>query len=310
VDPDEELAQTRLGTEVGGFVLERLLGVGGMASVFVGRRPDGLVAAVKLLHASLASYPEVRARFLREGPIGSALAAVGPLCQGLPQVYESGLSSDGTAYLAMELLVGETLYDLLQRVRVLPPGQAVWVALGVLDVLVVAHAHGIVHRDLKPENLVVLPSGVLKVLDFGVARVLEALPDGSVLPEKTRTKTGSIVGSGHYMAPEQAIGRVRDIDGRTDVFGLGATMFRALSGRPLHDGLRDAALVIASATRPPPPLASVAPAVPPHVCAVVDRALAFERAQRYADAATMRADCLALKAGRPPTHALATPRAG
>ena len=295
MDPDEELALQRVGTMAGAWQLERVLGVGGMASVFVGRRADGVVAAVKVLHSYWAEYHEVRQRFLMEGPIGSSLALVAPLCQGLPQVYEAGLAGDGTAYIAMELLDGETLFSRVAREGAIAPGPAIWMAREVLDVLVVAHTHGIVHRDIKPENIVLLKGGSLKLLDFGVARILGGLPDGVPLPERTRTKTGSVIGSAHYMAPEQALGRVRDIDGRTDIYGLGATMFHMLAGQPLHAGLADAALLISAATQRAPSLLSLAPLVPGPLAAVVDRALAHEREHRFQDAADMRRQLLAAR---------------
>jgi len=304
-DPDLELANARVGSVVGTWTLERVLGVGGMASVFAARRPDGVVAAVKLLHPYLAEYEEVRHRFLREGPIGSALAAVGPLCQGLPVVYESGQADDGTAYLALELLVGETLDARLTREGALPVGHAIWLAHQVLDVLVVAHPHEIIHRDIKPENIFLPAAGGLKLLDFGVARVLSALPDGSRLPEKTRTKTGAIIGSVRYMAPEQALGKVREIDGRTDLYGLGATLYHALTGFPLHAGLGDAALLIAAATKQSPPVSERAPHAPADLALIVDRALALAKTERYPDAPTMRADVLAVRAAKPPPYVVA-----
>ncbi len=297
-DEDDALAQKRIGTSVGDWRIERVLGIGGMASVFLGRRGDGVAAAVKVLHAYYAGYKEVRARFLREGPIGSALAAVGPLCQGLPHVFESGVADDGSAYLVMELLEGETLLDRLMRAGAMPVGQALWLAQQVLDVLVIAHEHEIVHRDLKPENLFLLANGGLKVLDFGVARVATALPDGGYLPEKTRTKAGSIIGSARYMAPEQALGKVDEIDARTDIFGLGATLFHALSGRTLHMETTEGRALIAAATNDAPALESVAGHVPAALCAVVNRAVRREKAERYPDARTMRRDVLALRAGR------------
>jgi serine/threonine-protein kinase len=295
MDAEEELAARRIGTIVGGFRLERLLGVGGMASVFRARRDDGVVAAVKLLHPEWAEVQEVRQRFLLEGPIGSALALVAPLCQGLPAVYEAGHTPDGTVYLAMEFLDGRTVLERLLAEGPMPPGQAIWMALAVLDVLVVAHAHGIIHRDIKPENIVLLRSGALKLLDFGVARVVGALPDGVPLPDRARTRTGAIIGSAHYMAPEQALGRVREIDGRTDIYGLGATLYHALSGQPLNAGLSDASLLIAAATREVPSLATVAPGLPTLLVSVVDRCLRKERADRYPDVVTLRSDLLALR---------------
>jgi serine/threonine protein kinase len=141
------------------------------------------------------------------------------------------------------------------------------------------------------------------VLDFGVARVTGQLPDYvGELPEQTMTRTGTALGSCEYMAPEQAAGENQLIDGRTDLFGLGATMFRLLSGACIHGDLDGANLLIAASTRPVPPLASVAPAVPPLVGAVVDRALAFAQTERYPDAVTMRFDVAALWAGRDPPY--------
>jgi serine/threonine-protein kinase len=305
VDQDEELAAQRIGTQVGTWTLERVLGIGGMASVFLGRRFDGAVAAVKMLHPYLARTDEIRKRFLREGPIGSALAAVGPLCEGLPQVLESGITEDGTTYLAMELLDGETVFDRMARTGTLQIGEVLWLARNILDVLVVAHAHGVIHRDLKPENIHIGTDGRLKVLDFGIARVLDELPDGGDLPEITVTKTGIALGSAQYMAPEQARGNTREIEGRTDLFGLGAMMFRLLSGRWIHGDLQDMRLLLAAGTKQALPLATVAPALPPGVCAVVDRAIVFKKAERYPDAVTMRADVTALRSGKEPPYVTA-----
>jgi serine/threonine-protein kinase len=305
MDPDEQLASQRIGTIIGTWTLLRVLGVGSMSAVYLGQRTDGIAAAVKVFHAHLTDIDEIRKRFLREGPIGSALSAVGPLCEGLPQVLESGVTDDGTAYLAMELLHGETAFDRMVRMGVLSVDEVLRIAHKVLDVLVVAHAYGIVHRDIKPENVHLGNDGRIKLLDFGIARVLDALPDGGHLPEKTATKPGTMLGSGEYMAPEQALGKVQEIEGRTDLFCLGATLFRLLSGTYIHGHLTDASLLIAAATRQVPPLASVAPHVPPVVAAVVDRALAFHKAHRYPDAATMRFDVYAMRQGKMPPYVAA-----
>ncbi|MDC3954194.1 serine/threonine-protein kinase [Polyangium jinanense] len=304
-ESDEEIAARRIGTSIGSWMIERVIGIGGMASVFLGRRADGCVAAIKVLHPYLLDVRELRKRFLREGPIGSALAAVGPLCEGLPQVYESGVAEDGAAFLAMELLDGETVFDRMARKGVLSVDEVLRIAHKVLDVLVVAHAFGIVHRDLKPENLHVGRDARIKVLDFGIARV-DTLPEGTAeLPEKTATRTGVAIGSYEYMAPEQAMGRNQELDGRTDIFALGATMFRLLGGRYVHGELEGAVLLVAAATRPAPPLASLAPHIPAPVCRVVDIALAFHKEARYPDAATMRFDVYSLRAGKAPPYATA-----
>lgn len=306
---EEELAEQRVGTRIGPWAVESVLGVGGMASVFFCRRADGCVAAVKLLHAELAEIEAVRKRFLREGPIGSALAAVAPLCEGLPQVLEAAATDDGLVYMAMEVLEGETVFDRMARHGTLPVGQVIALAERVLDVLIVAHEHGVVHRDLKPENLHIGNDGRVRVLDFGLARVLDPLlEDVAGVPEMTKTATGVSIGTDDYMAPEQALGLIREIDGRTDLFGLGATMFRLLAGRTIHGNLEDARLLIAVATERAPPLSLHAPTAPPGLCAVVDRALAFLKQERYPDARTMRADLAAVRAGREPPYATAAAR--
>jgi len=310
-DRDEDLAVQRIGARIGAWTLESVLGIGGMASVFLGRRADGATGAVKILHQHFNGVEALRKRFLREGPLGSALAAVGPLCEGFVQILESGALEDGTPYLVMELLEGETVFDRMARVGVLPVGEVMWIAQKVLEVLTVAHAYQIVHRDLKPENLHLGVDGRFKVLDFGVARVTDSLPEHlGKLPDHTPTRTGTTLGSCEYMAPEQAIGNVRAIDGRSDLFGLGATMYRLLSGHAIHGDRADAELLIAAATREVPSLATVVPAggggaVPAAVCAVVDRALAFSIGERYPDAATMRFDIVALRSGREPPYVLA-----
>jgi serine/threonine-protein kinase len=110
------------------------------------------------------------------------------------------------------------------------------------------------------------------------------------LPERVKTKTGTVIGSGNYMAPEQALGRVNEVDGRTDIYGLGATLFHALSGRPLHAGLSDAALLIAAATQEAPSLASSGVKVPSLLISVVDRCLRKAKENRYQDVASLRRD--------------------
>jgi serine/threonine protein kinase len=151
----------------------------------------------------------------------------------------------------------------------------------VLEVLDVAHGLGIVHRDIKPDNLFLTSSGGVKVLDFGVARMKQGGSD-------VRTRRGAMLGTLPYMAPEQINGG--QIDGRADVFAVGATMVRILTKRHVHEASTEGELLVKMATQPAPPLRSVAPSVSPEVCAIVDRALAFELSRRYPTARAMRED--------------------
>ncbi|HVJ19452.1 MAG TPA: serine/threonine-protein kinase, partial [Polyangiaceae bacterium] len=294
MDSEEELAAQRIGQVVGGrWTLERVLGVGGMAAVYAARGPFEEVAALKLLHPDMAVRRDVRERFLREGYVANSIDH-----PGVVRALEHG---DGSSevYLAMELLLGETLAMRVKRHGKLPLGELLDYCEQILEVLAIAHDKGIVHRDLKPDNLFVTNDDRIKILDFGLAR----LRDG--VPTEQMTRTGLAVGTLPYMPPEQALGRRAEIDGRVDLFALGATMFRILAGRRVHEADSEAELLMAMASKPAVPLKSVMPDVPDGVCAVVDLALAFSRDARYPDARTMLSDVQAVRRGEAPPFASA-----
>ncbi len=288
----EAEAEARVGRVLNDkYTLERLLGTGGMGAVYLARHRNGARVAVKILHSTLARNPAVRERFLRE-----AYAANKVEHHGVVTVLDDdtvrGGEDDGAAYLVMELLEGESLDDRAARSPPVDEQEILRVFDAVLDVLDAAHAKGVVHRDLKPDNIFLArdpddPTRVkVKVLDFGLARLAEAAGN---------TQFGLALGTPSYMAPEQAAGRHDEIDGRTDLFALGATGFRILASRRIHEEENLVMLVAKMATEPAPPIRSVAPNVSPGVAAIIDRALAFERADRYPSAAEMRADVQALR---------------
>ena len=274
----ERRAERRLGSTVGKYRLERVLGVGGMASVYLAIHRNGHRVAVKMLHPEISSDPDLRARFVREGYAANAIEH-----RGVVRVLDDDETEDGSAFIVMDLLAGETLAARCKRFAGKLPVRDV-LALGhqLLDVLAAAHARGIVHRDIKPENLFWTSEGVLKVLDFGIARVRLGSSDSEP------THTGRAMGTPAFMAPEQAFGRARDVDERTDVYACGATMFTAISGSLVHEAETAQEQVVYAATRPARSLAAVAPDAPAEVVALVDRALAFERADRWPTAAAMR----------------------
>lgn len=286
-------AEKRVGTVLNEkWTLEQLLGAGGMGAVYSARHRNGARAAVKLLHPELARMPEVRERFLREGYAANRVEH-----RGAVQVLDDDVIKDGpdegSAYLVMELLEGESLQDRVNRSPKLGETELLEVMDAVLDVLGAAHEHGVVHRDLKPENIFLAHDlereGVrVKVLDFGLARISEA---------STVTVAGIAVGTPSFMSPEQAAGRGDEIDGRTDIFALGATIFRIVTGRRIHDADNMVQLVTLMATVPAPPIRSVVPNVSEAFARIIDRALAFERNDRYPDAAAMRADIRAVLTG-------------
>jgi serine/threonine protein kinase/tetratricopeptide (TPR) repeat protein len=280
---DEELvkrARSKLGTVLRGkYRLDSILGFGGMAVVYRATHRNRAQLAVKMLHPELSVNADVRSRFLREGYAANSVNHPGAVL-----VVDDDIAEDGAAFLVMELLVGATAEALLEGHRPsLPLPAAVSIVHQLLDVLASAHAAGIVHRDIKPANLLVTRDGTVKVLDFGIARVLEtALGAGQV------TGGGLPLGTPAYMAPEQAVARSADIDAQTDVWAAGATLFTLASGDLVHDGPTPAQILVYSATRPSRSLAEVAPAVPAAIAAVVDRALAFDKKDRWPSAAAMR----------------------
>ena len=271
------------------WTLEHLLGSGGMGAVYAARHRNGARAAVKLLHPELARMPEVRERFLREGYAANRVEHRGAV-QVLDDDTVKAGPDEGSAYIVMELLEGESLQERVNRTPRLGENELLEVMDAVLDVLGAAHEHGVVHRDLKPENIFLARDpereGVrVKVLDFGLARVSE---------NSTVTTAGIAVGTPSFMSPEQAAGRGDEIDGRTDIFALGATIFRIVTGRRIHDADNMVQLVVLMATVPAPLLRSVTPDVSEGFARIIDRALAFERTDRYPDAASMRADIRAV----------------
>lgn len=295
VESEESLDTQRVGTVVAGkWTIERPVGAGGTGTVYAAKDQNGVEVAVKFLHPEMSGFPELRERFLREAYAANRLNHPGAV-----RVLEHGGGGNGEeAYLVMELLRGETLGERVKRVGRLPVEELLGYLDQVLDVLAVAHGLGIVHRDLKPDNLFITVDGQLKVLDFGLARLIDRVPG------EFKTRTGVALGTFAYMAPEQALGRHDQVDGRTDLFALGATSFRILSGRKVHESETQAHLLHAMASKPAPPLSSIAPDVPPAVCSVIDMALAFDKHARYPDARTMQTDVRAVRAGQPPSFAL------
>ena len=263
------------------WTLEKLLGVGGMAAVYEARHRNGARAAVKVLHPGLARHKEVRERFLREGYAANRVEHVGAVKVLDDDVVHDGPDA-GTAYLVMELLEGESLQDRLERGPPVDEIEFLRIAEAVLDVLDAAHGRGVVHRDLKPENLFLVTGPPrVKVLDFGLARLLQ----GQAL-----TSYGLALGTPSFMSPEQAAGRIDEIDGRTDLFALAATGFRVRTGRRIHEGENAVDLVRKMSTLPAPRVLDVAPDASRPFARVIDRGLAFRREDRYETAAAMRDD--------------------
>lgn len=269
-------ARARVGTTVGKYALDGLLGAGGMASVFAATHVRNRSrAALKVLHTELMQRADIRRRFVGEGYVANKIGH-----PAVVRILDDDVDEQGCPYLVMELLEGMTLdADRENAGGKLPPDEAIGVTCALLDVLHAAHNAGVVHRDVKPENVFVLRDGTIKLMDFGIARLL----DGS-----NATRTGALMGTPAFMAPEQAGGRTRDVDARTDIWSVGATLFFLLTGEEVHPAQHEQLQLIHAATQPARSITKVAPSTPPELAVVVDAALAFDRSARWQTAAGMR----------------------
>jgi tRNA A-37 threonylcarbamoyl transferase component Bud32 len=258
--------------------LDSLIGVGGMAAVYAATHRNKNRVAVKMLHAQFSGEETVRTRFLREGYLANTVEHAGAV-----KVLDDDVSEEGAAFLVMELLDGETIEARWARKKQrLDPGEVLAIGDKLLDVLASAHDKGIVHRDIKPENLFLTREGTLKVLDFGIARIFEGAR------EQKGTRQGYIMGTPAFMSPEQALAHWDQVDGRTDLWAVGATMFTLLTGRHVHEAQTGNEQLIRSATTPAVSIASVDAGLPPPIVELIDVALAFDKVQRWADARAMR----------------------
>ena len=268
---------TFVGENILGYQVRSLIGEGGMGAVYRGVHPDfGQEVAIKVLDPVLARDPDLRARFVQEARIQMGLRH-----QGIVQVLTGDVSGD-RAVLVMELVEGVSLEEVVKRRGFVPADEACGVFAKILDAVGYAHSCGVVHRDLKPSNILLNAAGEPKVLDFGIAKVVG---------NARMTRTGTAMGSPHYMSPEQVLGK-KDIDQRSDVYSLGATFYEALTGRPPFaecesaDADSDFRIKEAHVHRAPADPRTIKPEIPEHVAAAVLKALAKEPEERFPDCST------------------------
>jgi hypothetical protein len=257
----------------GRYALEHELGRGGMGVVLLARdlsldRP----VALKLLPTLLATQPVLRERFLREARTAAGLSH--PHVVPIHAVEEH----EGLAFIAMAFVDGETLAERVRRTGPLPPREAARILREVAWALAYAHGRGIVHRDIKPDNIMIeRGSGRALVTDFGIARPVERSSTTDRL-----TLEGQLLGTAAFMSPEQAAGE--PVDGRSDLYSLGAVGFYVLSGRAPFDEGTIEALLVARFTKAAPPVATARPDVPAALATVIDRCLARQPYDRYPSA--------------------------
>ena len=256
---------------VGKYRIVHRIGRGGMGLVFKAHDPslDRLVA-IKLVSADLEISDEVRARFFRE-----AFACAQLSHPNIVTIYDMG-EDDGRLYIVMEYLEGVELSHLIRRRDALTVEAMVSIMVQVCDGLHYAHGKGIVHRDVKPGNILLLPSGDVKIVDFGIARIAAT---GGL------TKSGVLMGTLRYMAPEQMWGRA---DERSDIFSIGSVFYELLAGRPPFDGDNPMAIMEQIRAAEPVPLAEIDPAIPPEIVAIVEQAMRRDPADRFDDLEQMR----------------------
>ncbi|HET9627538.1 MAG TPA: serine/threonine-protein kinase, partial [Kofleriaceae bacterium] len=266
-----------LGTTIGVYRVARLLGIGGMGRVYKGVHPAiGSRVAIKVLSRECSDRRDLVDRFFAEAKAVNLIRH-----ESIVNVLDLATLPDGRPYIIMEYLDGAPLAAIVEHAAQLraplPLGGLARLAAEVLDALGAAHGKGIVHRDLKPDNVFVAPSGRPKILDFGIAKLSDV--------NNASTRTGSLLGTPHYMSPEQAAGR--PVDHRADIYAMGVILFECATGRKpfLADALFDLLRMHVEAAPPPP--RALRPDMPLELEQVILTALAKAPEQRFANAMAM-----------------------
>jgi eukaryotic-like serine/threonine-protein kinase len=289
------------GTRLGPYEVLASLGAGGMGEVYRAVHTRlGREVAIKVLPASAAGSPDAQARFEREARAIASLSH-----PNICTLHDVG-TADGRTYLVMELLSGETLHQVLAR-GPLPIPAIIEHGAALADAIDSAHARHIVHRDLKPANVFVTTQGVMKILDFGLAKGADSADEATRMVEAALTDPGTAIGTLSYMSPEQLRGDV--VDGRTDLFSLGLVLYEMATGRRAFSGKTSAQVSAAILHEEPARPSTLRPDLPPRLEEIILKALEKDRDLRYQSAADMRADLKRLKRQSDPAASVGpTPR--
>jgi serine/threonine-protein kinase len=277
----------------GKYRIEKLLAEGGMGTVWLARHADiNRAVAIKVMDPGLAASPKGRARFLQE-----ARAVARVRSPHIVDIWDYGVDGD-LPYIVMELLEGEDLSERLSRQRRIPPAAAAKILVEVARALDLAHRSGLIHRDLKPENIFLAQSDdgrgeIAKILDFGIAK--DVGPGAEYEP----TSTGVVIGTPHYMSPEQVRGD-KCVDHRSDLWSLGVVLFQAITGHKPFNGESFVQIADAILTEPLSSCRDLAPDLPPGLDEFFRRALARRREARFQSALEMAGALSAVLPQPPP----------
>jgi serine/threonine protein kinase len=292
-------APSLAGARLGHYHLLERVGEGGMGTVYRAEdKRSGGTVAVKVLDETRTRDPQILSRFRREARIEAALRH--PNISAFHDFDEAVLGEGPGGYrrrvifLVIEWVPGEDLTDILQRGERLPPLRLVEIAQQVTAALEVAHAAGIVHRDLKPSNIRLTPEGQVKVLDFGLAKVMESAALHRDHPPTFQTSIGSLLGTAPYMAPEQLFGR--KVDERTDLFALGVVLYQMATGQVPFSGRNIVEVLQAVSNKAPVPPGQLNPQIPLALDSLILALLAKEPEGRPASAAAVRGTLAAMLA--------------
>jgi len=286
----EPQSRSLIGRQIGAYQIIEQIGRGGMGEVYLAQ--DGRLGrkvALKLLPAKFAADAERVRRFEQEARSASALNHPNVIV-----IFEIG-AADGAHYIATEYVAGQNLRQMMAGER-MSFGAALSVATQVTNALAEAHKAGVLHRDIKPENLMVRPDGVVKVLDFGLAKLLDRRPEFAN-DAGGSTASGMVMGTARYMSPEQARGQ--EVDARTDIFSLGVTLYEMIAGKAPFDGRTSMDVIAAILHVNPTPLSELRAETPADLEQVVMRALHKDREERYQTAEELLADLTSV-GRRPP----------
>src|ERR1043165_7980221 len=268
---EEEKKDELIGRTIEGrYRIDSLIGFGGMGSVYrVTRLLIGDEVAMKILHTERVADPRAGERFRREAQAAARLKHPNAV-----SIYDFGITSDGFQYLVMELLEGQSLRQIIKQEGPLSPFAAVEVTNQVCAAIDEAHRQHIVHRDIKPDNIIInsTVAGLrVKVLDFGIAKLRDDVASHL-------TQTGSVMGTPHYMSPEQCLGE--ELDSRADIYSMGIVLYEMLCGRVPFNSPVSTAVVVQHVNQPPPSLCTINIGISSHIEAVVFHALEKPRDAR------------------------------